>query len=154
MFMLVYTPNNFKNTVQLLRKELQSLSTLSKMPVRCFLMFSLLFKVPFFVDADCSKGNCQTYALDFYGDAVENSELVGHVFHQSSTVNTIPHCHSRCVDDCRCLSFNYKENHGGKVCELNSRSHFTNPNSLKHSPGSRYYNLRREQTKKVRPTKL
>ena len=125
------------------------------MPVlTCFLMFSLLFNVPFLVDANCSKGSCQTYALDFYGDAVENSELVGHVFHQSSTVKTIPHCHSRCVDDCRCLSFNYKENHGGKVCELNSRSHFTNPNSLKHSPGSRYYNLRREQTKQVCPTKL
>ena len=119
------------------------------MPVTCFLMFSFLINVPFLVDANCSKGNCQTYTLDFFGDAMENSELVGHVFHQSSTVNRIPHCHSRCVDDCRCLSFNYKENKGGNVCELNSRSHFTNPNSLKHSPGSRYYNLRREQTKQV-----
>ena len=96
----------------------------------------------------CREGKCQTYALDIYGDAVENSELVGHVFHKSATINPI-HCHSLCVDDCRCLSFNYKENNERKVCELNEGSHFTNQSSLKHSPGSRYYNLRRELSQKV-----
>ena len=98
----------------------------------------------------CSEGNCQNYALDVYGDAVENSEFVGHVFHKFATINLI-HCHSLCVDDCRCLSFNYKETNESKVCELNEGSHFTDNSSLKHSPGSRYhfYNLRRANIKKV-----
>ena len=99
-------------------------------------------------EAICSKGKCQTYLLDVYGDAVENSELVGHVFQNSSTVNPIL-CHSLCVDHCRCLSFNYKENAKGKVCELNEESHYTKKSTLKHSPGSRYYNLRRESSKQV-----
>ena len=77
----------------------------------------------------CKEGKCQTYALDIYGDAVENSEFVDHVFHKSPTINPI-HCHSSCVDDCRCLSFNYKENNEEKVCELNEGSHFINQSSL------------------------
>lgn len=131
----------------------QSLSR-RKMIVASFCIFSLLnFRLllkPVEANAHgCSKGTCQNYALDVYGDAVENSEFVGHVFHKSSTINPI-RCHSLCVDDCRCLSFNYKENNNGKVCELNNASHFTNASSLKSSPGSRYYNLRRKQSKKVK----
>ena len=114
---------------------------------RVLTLFRLLLQ---FVEAkaQCSKGSCQNYPLDIYGDAVENSELVGHVFHQSAAINPIM-CHSSCIDDCRCLSFNYKENSEGKVCELNEDSHFTNQSFLKHSPGSRYYNLRREYSEKV-----
>ncbi|CAH3028432.1 unnamed protein product [Porites evermanni] len=78
---------------------------------------------------------------------MENTELVDHVFHRTPTRNAI-HCHSSCVDDCRCLSFNYKENNEGNVCELNEGSHFINQTSLKSSPGSRYYNLRREFSQK------
>ena len=96
----------------------------------------------------CREGKCQTYALDIYRDAMENTELVDHVFHRIPTRNAI-HCHSLCVDDCRCLSFNYKENNEGNVCELNEGSHFINQSSLKRSPGSRYYNLRREFSQKV-----
>ena len=33
------------------------------------------------------EGKCQTYALDIYGDAVENSEFVDHVFHTFPTIN-------------------------------------------------------------------
>ncbi|KAM7432473.1 hypothetical protein ABFA07_017110 [Porites harrisoni] len=95
----------------------------------------------------CREGKCQTYALDIYGDAMENTELVDHVFHRTPTRNAI-HCHSSCVDDCRSLSFNYKENNEGNVCELNEGSHFINQSSLKSSPGSRYYNLRREFSQK------
>ena len=99
-------------------------------------------------ESHCSLGKCQTYGLDINGDVMENSELVGHVFHESATMNPIQ-CHMWCVDDCRCLSFNYKENNERKACELNEGSHYTNESSLKHSPGSRYYNLRREFSQKV-----
>ena len=105
------------------------------------LYFGLFLKL-FKANDQCREGKCQTYSLDIYGDAVENFELIGHVFHQFATKNP-SHCHSLCVDDCRCLSFNYKENNERNVCDLNEASHFTDPSSIKHSPGSRYYNLRR-----------
>ena len=96
----------------------------------------------------CREGKCQKYSLDINGDAMENSELVSHVFHKSAMINPIQ-CFTWCVGDCRCLSFNCKENKEEKVCELNEGSHFINQSSLKHSPGSRYYNLRREFSQKV-----
>ena len=112
------------------------------------LLFLLLLQI-IEAETSCSKVKCQKYLLDVYGDAVENSELVGHVFQtESATLNPIL-CHSLCVDHCRCLSFNYKENGKEKVCELNEESHYTKNSSLKHSPGSRYYNLRRESSKQV-----
>ena len=103
-----------------------------------------------FVNANdhCRKGKCQTYSLDIYGDAMENSELVSHVFHKSAIFNLIQ-CFTWCVDDCRCLSFNCKENKEKKVCELNEGSHFTNQSSVKHCQGSRYYNLNRTSSQKV-----
>ena len=78
---------------------------------------------------------------------MENSELVSHVFHKSVMINLIQ-CFTWCVDDCRCLSFNCKENKEGKVCELNEGSHFTNQSSLIHSLGSRYYILNRTSSQK------
>ncbi|XP_068698611.1 uncharacterized protein [Montipora foliosa] len=113
-----------------------------------FLMLSLL-NVSQLVKSNCGDGYCQKYALNLKEDAFENSEFVGHVFHKSFTVNPID-CYVLCAENCRCLSFNYKENDPeGKFCELNGESQFTaNSSSLKRSPGSRYYNLRRELFKK------
>ncbi|KAL9968545.1 hypothetical protein ACROYT_G020653 [Oculina patagonica] len=91
----------------------------------------------------CHKGTCPKYPLDVYGDAVQDSEFVGHVFHNSVTLNPVQ-CYTWCIQDCRCLSFNYKENNEDKYCELNEGNHFTNETSLKNSPGSSYYILRRE----------
>ena len=112
-------------------------------------MLSLL-NVSQLVKSNCGDGYCQKYALNLKEDAFENSEFVGHVFHKSFTVNPID-CYVLCVENCRCLSFNYKESDPeGKFCELNDESQFTaNSSSLKRSPGSRYYNLRRELFKKV-----
>ena len=119
----------------------------ARIPMKFLLQLVVFLKLVTAND-HCKEGKCQTYALDIYGDAVENSEFVDHVFHKFPTINPI-HCHSSCVDDCRCLSFNYRENNEEKVCELNKGSHFINQSSLKHSPGSRYYNLRREFSQKV-----
>ena len=116
-------------------------------PMIFLLQFVVLLKLVTAND-HCKEGKCHTYALDIYGDAAENSEFVDHVFHKSPTINPI-HCHSLCVDECRCLSFNYKDNNEEKVCELNEGSHFINQSFLKHSPGSRYFNLRREFSQKV-----
>lgn len=103
-----------------------------------------LHMVSTFTDAksNCDTGFCQTYPFDIYGDAMQDKELVGHVFHSSVISNPVQ-CYMLCKDDCRCLSFNYKENNDVKYCELNEASHFTHDSFLKSSAGSRYYNLRR-----------
>ncbi|PFX34612.1 hypothetical protein AWC38_SpisGene489 [Stylophora pistillata] len=92
--------------------------------------------------SNCDTGFCQTYPFDTYGDALQDKELVGHVFHSSVISNPVQ-CYMLCKDDCRCLSFNYKENNDVKYCELNEASHFTHDSFHKSSVGSRYYNLRR-----------
>ena len=100
------------------------------------------------VNGDCLSGSCQKISLDVRRDAMQDSEFVGHVFHNSVTLNPIQ-CYTWCIQDCRCLSFNYKKNNEDKRCELNEGNHFTNQSSLKYSSGSTYYNLRREYQAKV-----
>ncbi|KAJ7363613.1 hypothetical protein OS493_009775 [Desmophyllum pertusum] len=101
------------------------------------------------VKGDCLTGNCEKISLNVHRDAVLDSEFVDHVFHNSVTSSPVQ-CFNWCTQDCRCLSLNYKENNEGKYCELNEGNHFTNKSSLKHSPGSSYYNLRREYGAKIR----
>jgi len=113
--------------------------------------------IPFLLTAlRCVKGdclNCQKISLDVYRDAVQDSEFVDHVFHNSVTVNPIQ-CYTWCIQDCRCLSFNFKENNEEKYCELNEGNHLTNESSLKHSSGTRYYLLRRKYEAKVKNSSL
>ena len=95
------------------------------------------------VKGDCLAGGCEMISLDVHGDAVQDTEFVGHVFHNSVTLNPVQ-CYTWCIQDCRCLSLNYKENNQEKYCELNEGNHFTNKSSLKNSPNSSYYILKRE----------
>ena len=100
------------------------------------------------VKGDCLTGRCEKISLDVYQDAVHDSEFVGHVFHNSVTLNPIQ-CYMKCIQDCRCLSVNYKENNDQKYCELNEGNHFTEKTSLKQSLGSRYYILHRDYSSEV-----
>ena len=100
------------------------------------------------VKGQCLTGSCEKISLDVHRDAVQDSEFVGHVFHSCVTLNPIQ-CYTWCIQDCRCLSFNYKKNNEEKYCELNEANHFTNNGSLKNSTGSSYYILRREYQAKV-----
>ena len=105
------------------------------------------------VNAHCRTGTCLKYPLDVYADSVQDTELAGHVFQNYVTLNPIQ-CYTWCVKDCRCLSFNYKENSEENYCELNEESHFTNKSLLKPNRGSRYYALRRERRQQVNHTAL
>ena len=100
------------------------------------------------VKGDCLTGNCEKISLDVHRDAVLETEFVGHVFHNSVTLNPVQ-CYMWCIHDCRCLSFNYKEKNDTKYCELNEGSHFANKSSLVKSLGSIYYVLRRNYVAKV-----
>ena len=95
------------------------------------------------VNGDCPTGSCQKISLDVHQDVVQDTEFVGHVFHNFVTLNPIQ-CYMKCIQDCRCLSLNYKENNDQKYCELNEENHFTNKSSLKQFHGSSYYVLRRK----------
>ena len=108
-----------------------------------FVKFFSFFFTFGYVKGECLTGKCEKISLDVQRDAVQDAEFVGHVFHNSFTLNPVQ-CYMWCIQDCRCLSLNYKEKNETKYCELNEGSHFINKSFLKHSPGSRYYNLRRE----------
>ena len=95
------------------------------------------------VSGDCLTQSCQKISLDVHRDGMQDSEFVDHVFHNSVTVNQIQ-CYTWCVQDCRCLSLNYKGNNDQKYCELNEGNNFTNKSSLKQSHGSSSYILRRK----------
>jgi len=113
----------------------------------CTEMFSFLVTI-LEVKGDCLASNCQMISLAVYQDAVQDSEFVGHVFHNSVTLNPIQ-CYMKCMQDCRCLSLNYRETKDQTYCEWNEGNHFTNKSSLKHSTGSRYYILRRDYGSEV-----
>ena len=102
----------------------------------------------FQVKGYCSTRKCEKISFDQQQDASHGKELVGHVFHNSVTSNP-QQCYLLCMNDCRCLSINYKVKNDIKYCELNEGSHFTNKNSLKNIHGSVYYVLRKEYTTKV-----
>ena len=113
-----------------------------------FAILALFLVTVLGVNGDCLAAKCEKISLNVYRDAVQDSEFVGHVFHNSVTLNPIQ-CYTWCIQDCRCLCLNYKENNGQKYCELNEGNHFANKSSLKHSPGSRYYILRRDYGSEV-----
>ena len=117
-------------------------------PNMIWAMVSSFLLIVLRVNGDCLAGKCQRISLDVHRDAVQDSEFVGHVFHNSVTLNPIQ-CYTWCIQDCRCLSLNYKENNDQKYCELNEGNHFTKKASLKQSPGSRYYILRRDYGSEV-----
>ena len=102
----------------------------------------------FKVKGYCSTGKCEKISFNEQKDADHDKEFVGHVFHKSVTSNP-QQCYLWCINDCRCLSINYKVKNDTKYCELNEGSHFTNNMSLINDPGSIYYKLGREEFNKV-----
>ena len=102
----------------------------------------------FQVKGFCSTGKCEKISFTEQQDAYHDQELVSHVFHNSVSSNS-QQCYLKCINDCRCLSINYKVKNDIKYCELNEGSHFTNKNSLKNIYGSVYYLLQREYSTKV-----
>ena len=102
------------------------------------------------VKGECLSGRCQKISLNVYRDAIQDAEFVGHVFHTRNSASLSPLlCYRLCIQDCRCLSLNFKENDHEKICELNEGNHFTNTSSLRHFPGSSYYHLHRNNVAKV-----
>ena len=100
------------------------------------------------VKGDCLTGKCEKIHFNVQQHAKQDQELVNHVFHRSVTSNPAQ-CYLWCINDCRCLSINYKVKNETKYCELNKHSHLTSKNSLKNILGSIYYILLREYSTKV-----
>ena len=100
------------------------------------------------VKGDCLTGKCEKIHFNVQQHAKQDQELVGHVFHRSVTSNPAQ-CYLWCINDCQCLSINYKVENETKYCELNKYSHLNSKNSLKNVLGSIYYVLLREYSTKV-----
>ena len=64
----------------------------------------------FQVKGFCFTGKREKISFVEQQNAEHDKELVGHVFHKSVTANP-QQCYLRCINDCRCLSINYKERH-------------------------------------------
>ena len=107
----------------------------------CFTSISALLNE---VRSYCLTTECDRISLNVNQD----KEFVGQVFHNSVTSNPRQYF-LWCINDCRCLSINYKVKNDTIYCELNEGSHFTNKNSLKNIHGSVYYVLRREYSTEV-----
>ena len=100
------------------------------------------------VKGDCLTEKCEKIHFNVQQHAKQDQELVGHVFHRSVTSNPAQ-CYLWCINDCQCLSINYKVKNETKYCELNKYSHLNSKNSLKNILGSIYYVLLREYSTKV-----
>ena len=86
--------------------------------------FVFLFISVWQVKGDCLTGKCEKISFNERQHAKQNQELVGRVFHNSVTSNPAQ-CYLWCINDCRCLSINYKVKNETKYCELNEGNHFT-----------------------------
>ena len=120
------------------------MKTIKMMAAKFFCILLSAFQVRSY----CSTRKCEKISFDEQQDASHDKELVGHVFHNSVT-SSPQQCYLWCINDCRCLSINYKVKNDIKYCELNEGSHFTNNYYLKDIHGSVYYVLRREYSTKV-----
>ena len=105
----------------------RDVKTIKMMVAKFFCILISAFQVKGF----CSARKCEKISFNEQQDAYHDKELVGHVFHNSVTSNS-QQCYLWCINDCRCLSINYKVKNDIKYCELNEGSHFTNKDSLKN----------------------
>ena len=95
------------------------MKTIEMMVAKFFCILISAFQVKGF----CSTGKCEKISFDELQDAEHDKELVGHVFHNSVTLNP-QQCYLWCINDCRCLSINYKVKNNTKYCELNEGNQF------------------------------
>ncbi|KAL9986517.1 hypothetical protein ACROYT_G000679 [Oculina patagonica] len=74
----------------------------------------------------------------------ENSVLEGH--HLSEHTSSNHHgCFTRCINNCQCLSFNFKSDSGADPnCQLNEAASYTNPESIKQKTDWTYVEMARK----------
>ena len=87
------------------------------------------------VSAHCTEeGKCEQFNFPNTNDETrlrQNSRLRGHVLAEHTSPSSFD-CFLRCVDNCQCLSFNYKTNDGSNAtnCQLNGAATYTNPEAI------------------------
>lgn len=115
-------------------------------------MITIIFLFIASVSAQCKdEANCEELRLPKDEFRVkENSALQGHVITQHKSPNQID-CFSKCADNCRCLSFNFKsdDGSGAENCELNEAATYTNPEAMKWKAGWSYVEMARSYLSKV-----
>ena len=98
-----------------------------------------------------AKDNCLTGGFSFVhgSNMVDNHILRGHVIVNVTATEPI-FCFRACQLDCRCISFNYRQEGWSKDnCQLNEENRYTNPSALEFVEGWKYYDLVINFNKKV-----
>ena len=80
----------------------------------------------------------------------QNSYFQEHVLAEHTSPNIFA-CFLRCVDNCQCLSLNFKSNVGPNVanCKLNEAASYTNPESIKPKHAWTYVEMTRSYIAEV-----
>ena len=104
------------------------------------------------VAAQCTDGDsCEEIRFPKDETRVkQNFILEGHLLSEH-TLSNHHGCFTRCVNNCRCLSFNFKGDNGvDPNCQLNEAASYTNPESIKPKTSWTYIEMARSYLKKVR----
>ena len=107
-----------------------------------------------FVSAQCTEeNNCEQIGLPATKDQIrfqQDSSLEGHVLAEHTSPNSLS-CFLKCVDNCQCLSFNFKSHDGSNAanCQLNEAASYTNPESMKPKVAWTYNEMARTYLAKV-----
>lgn len=115
-------------------------------------MLFLLFVAS--VAAQCTnREKWEEITFPLSGDEVrlqENSFLQGYVLAEHKLPNSFA-CFVKCVDNCQCLSFNFKNNSESNAmkCQLNEAASYTNPGSIEKKEGWRYIEMARSYLTEV-----
>ena len=115
-------------------------------------MIFLLFVAS--VSAQCTEeNNCEQIDLPSTKDQIcfqQDSSLEGHVLAEHTSLNSFA-CFLKCVDNCQCLSFNFKSDDGSNAanCQLNEAASYSNPESIKQKAAWTYNEMSRTYLVKV-----
>ena len=82
---------------------------------------------------------CEKVFLSLGTDCKQNYALDGYVLESLSSIPNWQVCQNRCLKNCQCLSFNFKEIATTGNCELNDANTKLAPEALKEKEGVSYY---------------
>ncbi|KAJ7375363.1 hypothetical protein OS493_002114 [Desmophyllum pertusum] len=82
---------------------------------------------------------CEKVFLSLGTDRKQNYALDGYVLESLSSIPNWQVCQNRCLKNCQCLSFNFKEIATTGNCELNDANTKLAPEALKVKEGVSYY---------------
>ena len=126
-----------------------------KMSQKLLVIFAAIFLTSKGCKAYCSE--CIGFHEDGGETVKQNQSLSGHVLESFLGLTSSSQCFYRCVDDCRCMSFNFQvasSGNGSQLCEKNSVDAFSHPEAMEKRSGFAYHGIKLSPQSKVNLTDL